>query len=490
VPEGEHLQVLDTGGGKWSQVRWDRPKKDGGPVDGWVLTANIELDQSAPQQEYALAPKPEPEPEPMPEPEPESAQGDMAPYSPALYSPGNMTPARSPGGAPGAPGGVAIHPKKKAGTPPSGPPPPGQQGVIPYGAELKTYIVALYTGEVSEADRTQEWFIPDPAPAWVEQVHEEMRPSPTSPDTCCSVRLRLTGTDGHHDEAERIYPVGENMVVEKTIVCQDVGDVRGVTLTLEDSPDYPVRDWSARRWKLEKVVITCIQHHHGAQAVHGGDLPKGDYVESTSTTRDALQWHLHDPQWLGQMPAQHFWHLKLDLEQKHQELANATTHVMQVQQTLVQAQQAFELATEQEGHAALQLKSLAPAAGLTGTETTTIHAAPAMDRAHQEWMVLKKATVRSHNHKKGSSFAHCCGSHAHDDAFCSHNRVGSRKPTRQANGTGGTIVIAKPGATPHAVNEGESHGGEVIELLDGHFLKVKTSQGKELCRPHAAQPNN
>ena len=34
------------------------------------------------------------------------------------------------------------------------------------------------------------------------------------------------------------------------------------------------------------------------------------------------------------------------------------------------------------------------------------------------------------------------------------------------------------------VTGGESPGGEVIELLDGHFMKVKTAKGKVCAEPH------
>lgn len=103
------------------------------------------------------------------------------------------------------------------------------------------------------------------------------------------------------------------------------------------------------------------------------------------------------------------------------------------------------------------------------------HVRQEVDGIHEEWVVLKKATIRSYNHRKGGAFAHCCGN---------HNRVGVTIPTAKADGSpGGTIVIAKPGATPQKVSEGESHGGEVLELIDGHFIKVKTSKGKVLCQP-------
>ena len=234
---------------------------------------------------------------------------------------------------------------------------------------MQTYIVALYTGEVTtraqynavhsnqhhadyrppadwQEDDQQVWFIPDPAPAWVAQVHPDMRPSPTNAATCCSVKLRLRGVNGDHDEPRRLYPAAENTVVEEAIVCQDLGALTEVELTLEDDPNFGPRDWSARRWKLEKVVITCIQHHAGAAAHLGGDLPKGDHVEKTSTTRDALQWHLHKPQWLGRVPGPRFWKLKADLVTRRQEITEAADNVKAKERALEEARQIFHDATD------------------------------------------------------------------------------------------------------------------------------------------------
>eukprot|EP01043_Picozoa_sp_COSAG02_P001890 COSAG02_NODE_42_length_46522_cov_109.704478_3_plen_311_part_00 len=152
------------------------------------------------------------------------------------------------------------------------------------------------------------------------------------------------------------------------------------------------------------------------------------------------------------------------LAQQRLDVQNATQGVEDARRALRLAALEFERATGEEAGVAQQM----------GHE-------PRSDEVDQEWIVLKKATVRSHNHRKGGGFAHCCGSHVRDGG--NHNKVGTRKPSNNADGSPGTIVNAKPCATPHKVNEGRSHGGEVVELIDGHFIKVKTAKGKVLCEP-------
>jgi hypothetical protein len=58
-----------------------------------------------------------------------------------------------------------------------------------------------------------------------------------------------------------------------------------------------------------------------------------------------------------------------------------------------------------------------------------------------------------------------------------------KKPTKRSDSNPrGTVVIAEHGAEPQKVTDGKSLGGEVLKLLDGTFIKVKTSGGDTLCK--------
>ena len=91
---------------------------------------------------------------------------------------------------------------------------------------------------------------------------------------------------GIGDERRILFQPGE--VNEFSVTCADVGDITAVTV-MHDNDGY---DWNSSRWKLERIVITCLQdspHHSVATTPAGGGLKSS-----------ANQWQfVLEQKWLG-----------------------------------------------------------------------------------------------------------------------------------------------------------------------------------------------
>ena len=201
----------------------------------------------------------------------------------------------------------------------------------------KAYLVATYTGQLDAKDAREPWFVynerdPDHQDAVAELSEEErrlLRPvrqqtrvgqhalpaaatddaeleerhavsqgwcTPTNPATSATVRVLLKGTlgdSGQHtlsharpSDGAGVFKPGS--IDEFAISCEDLGDIH----TLEVWHDNDGGDLQASRWKLDKVVVTCIQS--------AGN--KGDFATKSEKTVDSEQWHFVLGGWLGCTP--------------------------------------------------------------------------------------------------------------------------------------------------------------------------------------------
>ena len=227
----------------------------------------------------------------------------------------------------------------------------------------KTYLVALYTGVLSTEDAQQEWFIPyqrckrtgpyhtlackaqthplraddlhevdhavqdaiekaheqgagvaffDDAPKvyhqrtapWSSMLHQdglEGGPSATSPHTDAGVTITLHGTTS--STPQRLVNPGEDAEIflpghvdEFAVTCPDIGDLKAIDIKV----DRDGNDWSSSMWKLDRVVVTCLQSHKGEEM---GESPRGEHVDISVRTANALQWHFVPAEkWIGPRP--------------------------------------------------------------------------------------------------------------------------------------------------------------------------------------------
>jgi hypothetical protein len=132
------------------------------------------------------------------------------------------------------------------------------------------------------------------------------RPSATSPHTDAGVTITLRGTKlgnltssppqrlVHEGEDAEIFRPGH--VDEFAVTCPDIGDLK----TLEIKVDRNGKDWSSSMWKLDRVVVTCLQSHKGEEM---GVSPRGEHVDKSVRTENSLQWHFVPPEkWIGPRP--------------------------------------------------------------------------------------------------------------------------------------------------------------------------------------------
>jgi hypothetical protein len=205
----------------------------------------------------------------------------------------------------------------------------------------KAYLVATYTGELDANDAREPWFVYDEhsrvhralAAELSAEEQEQLRPvrhpppqpgaarpappgatdeelaelhavsqgwhTPTDPATSATVHVRLIGERGdsgqhtlsHYrpSDGDGVFKPGS--IDEFAISCEDLGDIH----TLEVWHDNDGHDLQASRWKLDKVVITCIQTSRASG--------KGDCADETKKTEDSDQWHFVVGGWLGCTPA-------------------------------------------------------------------------------------------------------------------------------------------------------------------------------------------
>ncbi len=215
----------------------------------------------------------------------------------------------------------------------------------------KAYLVAAYTGQLDAEDARQPWFVydeRDPVHQDIvaelsEEERQSLRPvrqlpsgvvqtddaeleerharsqgwyTPTNPATSATVRVVLKGTlgdSGQHtlsharpSDSEGVFKPGS--IDEFAISCEDLGDIH----TLEVWHDNDGGDLQASRWKLDKVVVTCIQSTGN----------KGDFAEKTKKTGDSDQWHFVLGDWLGCTPTDQLSVVDDQLRDVDDELAN------------------------------------------------------------------------------------------------------------------------------------------------------------------------
>lgn len=195
----------------------------------------------------------------------------------------------------------------------------------------KTYLIATYTGLLTEADINHEWFIPyvpssgdsrvtdaqteplvdsklqrmiaEKYQSWqAKEFFEEdpmggpypQEPSCTTPHTDAGVTVTLVGTKGesgkqrlvHEGEDAEIFRPGH--VDEFAVTCTDIGELTALIVQHDNNGS----DWSSSRWKLDKIVVTCLQSQTEFRDDDGGYWsPRGDHVEKSMTTWQSSQWH-------------------------------------------------------------------------------------------------------------------------------------------------------------------------------------------------------
>ena len=228
----------------------------------------------------------------------------------------------------------------------------------------KAYVIAVHTGRVDEADKRAWWYIPAPGAEQTEKIrqlrvgddrvgnraidlfdcgHLSMKRGDipeTTASTCAHVYVMLTGVkacpDGGAPTTEcsekkllrpaTDHPAFEEGAVDEFVVsAPDLGDIVKVQFFLEDPPGQEPPDWSAKRWKLDRVAVTCVQHDQaqrkGKLACCAARYAKGEFAEKhrvsikgdamAPVTGNNVQWHFIPNQskadasmhWLGQLPA-------------------------------------------------------------------------------------------------------------------------------------------------------------------------------------------
>ena len=267
----------------------------------------------------------------------------------------------------------------------------------------KTYLIATYTSVLSLDDVRQEWFVPyqlcdrdQPCDAQtyplradnlaqvdhvvqeaIEEAYEQgagrvffddapvvsgqrtdpwsrpgdpdrRKPSPTSPHTDAGVTITLHGTKMENSPPQRLVHEGEGAEIfrqggidEFAVTCQDIGDLTAVTVTVDRNGN----DWSSSMWKLDKIVVTCLQSHKGGE--HMGS-PSGENVDKSIRTANSSQWHfVPAQQWIGPRPPSTRSEER-DLREKLMELEYKEEEIEQL--VSVCLRRPFEESSTRQGH--------------------------------------------------------------------------------------------------------------------------------------------
>ena len=225
-------------------------------------------------------------------------------------------------------------------------PSPERQPALP-ARRRKAYLVAAYTGELDVADARARAFCYDAEDPSHAKLAEQLGPdelqrlrpagegegfrSASGAATDATVRVEITGvlggarvTSGVHtlsraDHDSGVFQPGS--IDEFAISCEDLGDIASLRVWHENDG----ADLQSSRWKLEKIVITCIQ---STDAEVGG--LKGDYAQRTMKTNNSDQWHFVWGRWLGWNPA--------DTDQVDAELQAVEARIAELQRELDGAQ--------------------------------------------------------------------------------------------------------------------------------------------------------
>ena len=181
-----------------------------------------------------------------------------------------------------------------------------------HGGSVTTYLVATYTGIVTDDDKNEVW--------WQAATED----GPVSSHTEAGVFITLMGSASKNTrqlEQQLLHPGPEmkhifqpGAVDEFVVTCPDLGNITGVKLRIEPHNESA---WSRNLWKVEKVVVTCLQHAAGGTVrkkkkrwLSNGccaseQTNKGDHAVQTQRNDSNQQWHFVCPphkRWVGEIP--------------------------------------------------------------------------------------------------------------------------------------------------------------------------------------------
>lgn len=178
-----------------------------------------------------------------------------------------------------------------------------------------TYLVATYTGELTDKDRRQPWY----QALDEDQLVELDRLGDDLPHTQGEVCIELIGEGGRTSGYQKLLEAGlddchafrRNAVDEFTLTCGDLGDIQAINVSVDGSnippSDLDVSPWMQAVWKLDKVVVSCIVHkQRSPNRAYGCSCigkPSGDHATKTGRTKGTI-WHFVPPQgqeWIGEM---------------------------------------------------------------------------------------------------------------------------------------------------------------------------------------------
>ena len=219
------------------------------------------------------------------------------------------------------------------------------------GVSRKTYTVAVWTGTISAADEKEWWYLPpdkqewdkkyealkkpllmqqevvDPAKAvgakGLDLMHSPMplreRYAKTTEHTCGPVYVQLIGERAikKHGRVEYETILSKPQLLsnaqdsealfwpgrcdEFAVTCVALDEIIGVEFFIDDtaqSPNgEPDRDWNDRRWKLERVAVTCVQHDDLQTGTCASRMrkKKGEHADQSGRTGNNVQWSFVPP---------------------------------------------------------------------------------------------------------------------------------------------------------------------------------------------------
>lgn len=292
-----------------------------------------------------------------------------SPIDPGMATDGFAGP-RSPGGVPRAPTTVTMDATS------------GRRGEIDQAVRAleqaagsggsprrrKAYLVATYTGTLVAEDLREKWFVYDEQDSEHTELAAELQGTAeviplrdrtvgvgaseeeeweaafairqgfhtaTTTGTDATVHIEMVGTLGSsgvhslnaytpREERDGIFRAGS--IDEFAISCTDLGDIYQLRIWHDNDGS----DLQSSRWKLDKVVVTCIQ---SSTASHASG--KGDFAHDTKKTSDSDQWHfVPQAHWLGCSPT---------------DVTSYDTHIIEVEEQIrLKMAEITELRSEQD----------------------------------------------------------------------------------------------------------------------------------------------
>ena len=221
-----------------------------------------------------------------------------------------------------------------------------------HGVNLKTYTVAVWTGTISEADQKQWWFLPKDKQAWEEKYEALKKPLLTQQEAMdpaeaakakgfdlmnspMPLRERFAHTQEHTCGPVYVQLIGERAIKkngtvkhetilskpqllsntedpetqfcpgscdEFAVTCVALDEIIGVEFFIDDTAqapngEPPTTDWNDRRWKLERVAVTCVQHDDLQTGTCASRMrkKKGEHADQSGRTGNNVQWSFVPP---------------------------------------------------------------------------------------------------------------------------------------------------------------------------------------------------